>query len=171
MIGVNRFGQCSLIGRIYAVAIYIPKNIEFKSYAISFDKRVKELKEKCVYSIEYATVEEINGINILRASCLAMNRAIKSISEKIKYDDCDICYPFESIKEGKGSKEIRAAYLIAKYEYQKYIKEICSNDKEIAEKYKLIENKGRRTKDHIETLKKYGYSKYHRFTSQIKCES
>ena len=62
---------------------------------------------------------------------------------------------------------IAAASILAKVERDKYIINLCNEMPELDERYKLKKNKGYGTKDHMEGIKKWGISKYHRQTFGI----
>ena len=90
--GVDEVGRGSLIGPVYAAAVILNKKIDKKllkdSKSISKDKREllsKHIKKNSIWSIGKASVKEIDKINILEASLLAMKRAIKKLKKKPTY--------------------------------------------------------------------------------------
>ena len=89
--GVDEVGRGSLIGPVYAAAVILSKNINKNllrdSKSLSKDKReflAKYIKENSVWAVGKASVKEIEKMNILQASLLAMKRAIK----KLKKNQC-----------------------------------------------------------------------------------
>ena len=87
--GVDEVGRGSLIGPVYAAAVILNNSIEKKllkdSKSLSKSKREilsKYIKKNSVWSIGKASVKEIEKINILNASLLAMKRAIKKLKRK-----------------------------------------------------------------------------------------
>ena len=87
--GVDEVGRGSLIGPVYAAAVILDKNIDKKllkdSKTIVKDKREllsNYIKKNSIWSVGKASVKEIDKINILQASLLAMKRAIKKLKKK-----------------------------------------------------------------------------------------
>ena len=86
--GVDEVGRGSLIGPVYAAAVILNKKINKKllkdSKALSKHKReilIKYIKKNSIWAIGKASVKEIEKINILNASLLAMKRAIKKLKK------------------------------------------------------------------------------------------
>lgn len=146
------------------------------------------------WAVSYEDEKIIDAINIRQATLNAMHKAIKIIlnnyCEKNK-NVCsnEMCYllvdgndfkPFtyycetaniikqlnHVLVEGGDNKycSIAAASILAKVEHDKYIKEMCSNFPKLDIYYGLLSNKGYGTSKHIEGIKKYGISKWHRTT-------
>ena len=89
--GVDEVGRGSLIGPVYAAAVILNKSINKKllkdSKILSKKKREKLfilIKKNSVWAIGKASVKEIERINILHASLLAMKRAIEKLKKKTK---------------------------------------------------------------------------------------
>ena len=87
--GVDEVGRGSLIGPVYAAAVILNKSINKKllkdSKILTKSKREilsKYIKENSIWAIGKASVKEIEKINILQASLLAMKRAIKKLKKK-----------------------------------------------------------------------------------------
>ena len=87
--GVDEVGRGSLIGPVYAAAVILNKSINKKllkdSKSLKKSKREmlsKYIKKNSVWAIGKASVKEIEKINILHASLLAMKRAIKKLKKK-----------------------------------------------------------------------------------------
>ena len=87
--GVDEVGRGSLIGPVYAAAVILNKSIDKKLLkdSKSIDKNNRELlsnyiKKNSIWAIGKASVKEIDKINILQASLLAMKRAVKKTEKK-----------------------------------------------------------------------------------------
>ena len=90
--GVDEVGRGSLIGPVYAAAVILKKSIDKKllkdSKKLSKNRRetlCKYIKKNSTWAIGKASVKEIEKINILYASLLAMKRAIKKLKKKTFY--------------------------------------------------------------------------------------
>ena len=171
--GVDEVGRGSLIGPVYAAAVILNKNI--KKSKIKDSKKLnknqreilaKYIKKNSIWSIGYASLKEIEKINILNASLLAMKRAIKKLkikpnlilvdgnkSPKIKNHQIRTI-----IKGDQKIKEISAASIIAKVSRDKLIRKLSEKYK----KYNWDLNAGYGTKTHLNALKRYGITKFHR---------
>ena len=173
--GVDEVGRGSLIGPIYAAAVILKKNIKKKeikdSKKLSKAKReilAKYIKKNSVWAIGTASLKEIEKINILNASLLAMKRAIKKLKIKPKLVLIDgnkspkiKNYLIKTVVKGDEKiKEISAASIIAKVSRDKLISGISKNFK----RYKWHLNAGYGTKEHIRAIKKFGITKFHRKT-------
>lgn len=85
------------------------------------------------------------------------------------YNDSLYGINYECVIKGDSiHKEISAASILAKVSRDKYIKDFVENNPEYQEKYELLSNKGYGTKKHIEGIKQYGYSKFHRKSFKLK---
>ncbi len=125
-----------------------------------------EIKEKALaYKIISISNEEIDRINILEASRKVMEEAIKGLDIKPDYilaDYMDLYHtdiPYLKLAHGDAlSATIAAASILAKVERDNFMVEL---DKEYPE-YGFKDHKGYPTKSHIEAIKKYGITKFHR---------
>ena len=181
--GVDEVGRGSLIGPVYAAAVILNKSINTKilkdSKSLSKNKR-KEIstyiKKNSIWAIGQASVREIEKINILKASLLAMKRAIIKLKKKpslVLIDGNKLPniknYNLKYIIKGDQKiPSISAASIIAKVSRDKFIITLSKNFKN----YRWDTNSGYGTKEHIKAIKKFGVTKYHRKTfapiSQIK---
>lgn len=85
------------------------------------------------------------------------------------YNDSLYGINYECVIKGDSiHKEISAASILAKVSRDKYIKDFVENNPEYQEKYELLSNKGYGTKKHIEGIKQYGYSNFHRKSFKLK---
>ena len=173
--GVDEVGRGSLIGPVYAAAVILNKKINKRllkdSKTISKDKREslsKYIKKNSIWAIGKASVKEIDKINILQASLLAMTRAIKKLKKKptqVLIDGNKIPdlknYNLKSIIKGDQKvASISAASIIAKVTRDKFITTLAINNKG----YGWEQNFGYGTKQHLKAIKKLGINKHHRKT-------
>ncbi len=173
IVGVDEAGRGPLAGRVYAAAVILKSNItglndSKKLSAKKRDKMYDIIKAECLdYSVAYCEHYEIDKINILRASFLAMERAVSGLTHKFDelYVDGNI-YPFQQYK-GKAiiggdaiEPAIMAASILAKVERDRYMEEM---DK-LYPVYNFISHKGYPTKVHKDLVAKYGPSPIHRLT-------
>ena len=128
------------------------------------------IAENSIFSIKHCEVEEIEKINILNASLLAMKLSIEEVLSKInphtplvlvdgnrKVKDLKI--PQKNVIKGDSkSASIAAASILAKVERDNFMKKISLEYPQ----YNWAKNKGYLTKEHIEAIKKFGITKYHR---------
>ena len=175
--GVDEVGRGSLIGPVYAAAVILKKKLDKKKLKDSkkLTKKNREILEKYIkknshWSIGSASLKEIEKLNILNASLLAMKRAIKKLKKKPmqvlidgnkvpKIKNYNLKYV---IKGDEKIPEISAASIIAKVSRDRLITKMSK--KYI--KYYWNKNAGYGTKDHLSAIKKFGITKYHRKTFQ-----
>jgi len=173
--GVDEVGRGSLIGPVYAAAVILKKNINKKelkdSKKLNKNKRevlAKYIKKNSTWAVGSASLKEVDKINILNASLLAMKRAIKKLKTKpslVLVDGNKLPlienYKLKSIIKGDQKiSEISAASIIAKVSRDRLITNLSKKFK----KYSWSKNAGYGTKDHIVAIKKYGVTKFHRKT-------
>ena len=171
--GVDEVGRGSLIGPVYAAAVILNNSIDKKkikdSKKLSKIKREnleKYIKKNSYWSIGSASLIEIEKLNILNASLLAMKRAIKKLKKKptlVLVDGNKLPeiknYKLKSIIKGDQKiSEISAASIIAKVSRDRLITNLSKKFK----KYIWSKNVGYGTRDHIDAIKKYGVTKLHR---------
>ncbi|MBR6506542.1 MAG: ribonuclease HII [Clostridia bacterium] len=171
--GCDEAGRGPLAGPVFAAAVILPHGIEISGLNDSKkltekqrDKLFDEIISLAVdYAIASASVEEIEKINILNASMLAMKRAIESLKTRPEYAliDGNIARGFEIdarpvIKGDALSPSIAAASILAKVSRDRHCMEM---DKEYPE-YGFAKHKGYATKDHREAILKHGASPVHR---------
>ena len=173
--GVDEVGRGSLIGPVYAAAVILKKNIRKKEIKdskkltkIEREKLAKFIKKNSTWAIGSASVKEIEKLNILSASLLAMKRAIKKLKVKPNLVLIDgnkspelSNYLIKTIIKGDQKiKEISAASIIAKVSRDKLMFKMSKSFK----KYKWDLNAGYGTRDHINAIRKYGVTRFHRKT-------
>ena len=172
--GTDEAGRGSLVGAVYCAAVILDPNNKIEglndSKQLTEKKReelYQEIKEKALaYKIVTIDNETIDRINILEASRLGMEEAIKGLSIKPDYILTDYMklYSIKDIEylplaHGDAlSASIAAASILAKVERDHYLVEL---DKKYPE-YHFKDNKGYATKSHKDALKKYGPGEIHR---------
>lgn len=172
--GVDEVGRGPLIGPVVAAAVILPK--DFVLEGLTDSKKLSEKKREAFYqiikekaiSIGVGVIDEkrIDEINIYEATKEAMIMAINNLNPKpehvlIDAMPLDLTIPTTSIIKGDLlSISISAASVIAKVERDHMLYVI---DKEYP-MYDLKNNKGYGTKKHLEAIKKYGITKYHRLS-------
>ncbi len=173
--GVDEAGRGPLAGPVMAAAVVFPDNVRISgiddSKKISPVKREQlyhEIKEHALcWSVGISTVEEIDSLNILQASLLAMQRAVMNLDRAPEYILVDavripgLHVPQLPIVKGDGkSASIAAASIVAKVTRDKMMAEY---DREFPA-YGFIRHKGYGTADHVEAIRKYGQCPLHRRT-------
>ena len=173
--GVDEVGRGSLIGPVYAAAVILHKSINKKllkdSKSLTKSKRETlstYIKKNSVWSIGKASVKEIERINILNASLLAMKRAIKKLKKKptlVLIDGNKLPeiknYNLKSIIKGDQKiPSISAASIIAKVTRDKMITNLGKK----FNGYYWDQNYGYGTKQHLKAIKNLGVTEQHRKT-------
>ena len=173
--GVDEAGRGPLAGPVCAAAVILPPHLEIAGLDDSkklTDKRRRELfpiiKEQAVaYGIGLASHEEIDQINILQATFLAMERAIAQL--EVPPDialidgnrEKDFGLPVQTVVKGDSrSANIAAASVLAKVTRDMIMEEMAVEYPE----YGFEIHKGYGTKAHYEALRTYGHSPIHRMT-------
>ena len=171
--GVDEAGRGPLAGPVCAAACILPRGLEIEGLKDS--KKLTEkrrdalydvIKEKAVsYGIAFATVEEIEELNILGATYLAMNRAIEQllVTPDLALIDgnrnAGIQVNSQPVVKGDSKcADIAAASILAKVTRDRYMLEL---DKEYP-MYGFAKHKGYGTKDHYAAIREHGISPAHR---------
>lgn len=171
--GVDEAGRGPLAGPVCAAAVILPEGVIIDG--VNDSKKLSEKKREALfdvireqslaYSIAYATVEEIEEINILNATMLAMKRAVEGLSVKADYAMIDgnrlpkLAIDSECIVKGDAkSMSIACASILAKVSRDRLLYKY-------AEEYPMYgfdKHKGYGTAAHREAILKYGPCPYHR---------
>ena len=173
--GVDEAGRGPLAGPVCAAAVILPPNLDIPGLDDSkklSDKRRRELfpiiqEQAIAYSIAFADEKEIDEINVLQATFLAMQRAIDGLSVRPEFAlidgnrEKDFGLPVETVVQGDSrSASIAAASILAKVTRDDYMLEM-------AQKYPLYGfdiHKGYGTKAHYAALQEHGMCPIHRAT-------
>jgi ribonuclease HII len=173
--GVDEVGRGSLIGPVYAAAVILNKPINKgllkDSKSLTKTKREilsKYIKKNSAWAVGKASVKEIEKINILQASLLAMKRAIKKLKKKPTITLIDgnklpeiKNYNLRSIIKGDQKiPSISAASIIAKVTRDRMITNLAKKFKG----YYWDQNYGYGTKQHLKAIKNLGITPHHRKT-------
>ena len=174
--GVDEAGRGPLAGPVCAAAVILPEGAVIAG--LDDSKKLTEKKREklydiikttaVAYSVAYGTLEEIETVNILEATYLAMNRAIEGLNIKPDFALIDgnrvprgIKIPCETIVKGDSkSMSVAAASVLAKVTRDRLMLEY---DKKYPE-YNFKKHKGYGTKEHTELIKQYGPCEIHRFS-------
>lgn len=171
--GVDEAGRGPLCGPVVAAAVILPVGLVIEG--LNDSKKLTEkkrealydviCKEAVAYSIAYGTVEEINELNILEATLLAMRRSIDGLSRKADYAlidgniNRDFQLPARAVIHGDAiSPSIAAASILAKVTRDRLCIEL---DREYPQ-YGIAKHKGYGTKMHCDALRTHGPSPIHR---------
>ncbi len=173
--GVDEVGRGSLVGPVYAAAVILKKSIkrEFLKDSKSLSKVKREIlakyiKKNSIWSVGKASTIEIEKLNILNASLLAMKRAIKKLKKKPSITLIDgnklpkiKNYKLKSIIKGDEKiPSISAASIIAKVTRDKIINNLGKKFKG----YYWEKNFGYGTRQHLKAIKTLGITIHHRKT-------
>lgn len=173
--GCDEAGRGPLCGPVVAAAVILSPDTEIEG--LNDSKKLTEkkrealfdvIKEKAVaYAIAEATPAEIDEINILNASMLAMRRAVEALPVKADFALIDgncsrgFTIPTETVVKGDAkSASIAAASILAKVTRDRGCEEL---DRQYPE-YGIAKHKGYPTKDHMDAVRKYGPSPIYRKT-------
>ena len=173
--GVDEAGRGPLAGPVCAAAVILPKGLEIPGLNDSkklTDKRRRELmpiieEQALAYGIAFATHEEIDQINILQATFLAMERAMAQLEIKPELAlidgnrQKDFGINVETVVKGDSrSANIAAASVLAKVTRDDYMEAMAAE----YPGYGFEVHKGYGTKAHYEALRELGPSPIHRMT-------
>ena len=171
--GVDEAGRGPLAGPVFSAAVILPQNLMIDG--LNDSKKLSEKKREILYdkiknlaltyAVAFATEHEIDEINILNATFLAMKRAVAKLNLKPdivlvdgnKSPELEIST--QTIVKGDSlSASIAAASILAKVERDRLMKNLSKKYPE----YNFEKHKGYGTKMHIDLIKKYGPCEIHR---------
>ena len=173
--GVDEAGRGPLAGPVCAAAVILPAGLEIPG--LNDSKKLSEKQREALfepikaaakaYGIAFATVEEIENLNILNATFLAMNRAISQLSPQPELALIDgnrntgIAVPSRCVVKGDSRcADIAAASVLAKVSRDRYMLEMAEKFPE----YGFERHKGYGTKLHYEAIRQYGPCPIHRLS-------
>ena len=180
--GCDEAGRGCLAGSVYAAAVIFPENYqndELNDSKQLTDRRRKQLREiiqrdAVAWAVGIVSPEEIDRINILNASILAMHRALDQLTVRPEaiivdgnrfkpyrpvVDGSAVNIPHTTIVKGDGKYlSIAAASILAKTYRDDYMDQLA----EEFPQYDWLSNKGYPTKKHREAIRQYGITPYHR---------
>ncbi len=170
--GVDEAGRGPLAGNVVAAAVILPDGLEIEG--LNDSKKLSEKKrealygvitEKAIYSIAWATPAEIDELNILNATMLAMRRAVQGLSEKADFALIDgncargFEIPTRTVVGGDAkSMSIAAASILAKVTRDRQ----CLALDEKYPEYGFAGHKGYPTKAHMQRVAELGPCPEHR---------
>lgn len=186
-VGLDEAGRGPLIGNVYAAAVIWDPLLAPPEGLIIDSKKLSKKKRKLAfewiknnikyYGIGFATNEEIDSINILEATKLAMDRALINLNiipthliiDGVGWEKKFSNYTTKSIIKGDSKYySIAAASILAKEYHDEHILELCANNISLIENYSLNTNMGYGSKKHIDGIKLYGYTNLHRKSFKLK---
>ena len=182
-VGIDEVGRGPLAGPVVAACVYTPENVEIPddlpvikdSKKMTHKNRQKVVKwveehNEIRFSIAEASVEEIDTLNILQATFLAMKRAFDSLEKDLNFVDCAIFVDGNKIPQlGKSNVEcivggdnkilsISLASIIAK----EYRDDLMAKIGQKYPEYDFAKNVGYGTKKHMQAINEFGPTEYHR---------
>lgn len=173
--GVDEAGRGPLAGPVCAAAVILPAGLEIPG--LNDSKKLSEKQREALfepikaaakaYGIAFATVEEIENLNILNATFLAMNRSISQLYPQPELALIDgnrntgITVPSRCVVKGDSRcADIAAASVLAKVSRDRYMLEMAEKYPE----YGFERHKGYGTKLHYEAIRQYGPCPIHRLS-------
>lgn len=195
--GIDEAGRGPLFGRVYTAAVILPQDDSFNhslmkdSKKFSSKKKIKEAYDYIIenaidYEVAWMDEKDIDNFNIRKATHKAMHNAVTNLRVKPEHlivDGTDFT-PYVYINDGEeidvtsiahtcvkqGDDKftpIAAASILAKVERDKYIEELCDEYPNLDEFYGIRSNKGYGAKKHLQGIKEYGITEWHRKTFGI----
>ncbi len=171
--GIDEAGRGPLAGPVYAAAVILPAGLIIEG--VNDSKKISEkkrdylfnvIKEKALhYFVASASMEEIEDLNILNATFLAMKRAVKGLAlapdvalvDGNQCPDLGVCAK-PIVKGDALSESIACASILSKVTRDR----VMEKEAEKYPEYQFEKHKGYGTKLHIEAIKNYGPSPIHR---------
>lgn len=177
--GCDEAGRGCLAGAVYAAAVILPP--DYKNELLNDSKKLTEKqryqlrpiieKEALAWDVGVVTPQEIDKINILNASFLAMHRALDKLALRPEYILVDgnrfkpyQSIPYTTVVKGDGKYlSIAAASILAKTYRDDYMNALHQE----YPMYDWLSNKGYPTKKHREAIRRFGTSPYHRMSYNL----
>ncbi|MBR1872892.1 MAG: ribonuclease HII [Bacteroidales bacterium] len=178
--GCDEAGRGPLAGPVYAAAVILPPDFrhpllnDSKQMSAKAREQLRPIieKEAIAWAVEAVSAEEIDEINILAASIAGMQRAVRKLSVRPDFLLIDgnrfkpfDGYPYKTIVHGDALyASIAAASVLAKTYRDEFMIKLASEYPE----YGWERNMGYPTAEHIEAIRLYGYTPWHRQTFRPK---
>ena len=183
-VGTDEVARGCLLGRVYAAAVIWPQeepvNSSFYPPIRDSKKLNPQKREKLkgfieanaiAFAVSYATEDEIDKLNILGASQLAMHRALDKVRKQVDFDhilvDGNYFIPYQTYTYNTFEKgddkfySIAAASILAKVYHDQYIRDLVANYPDL-EKYGLLSNMGYGSACHMKAIEEHGVTQFHR---------
>ena len=184
-VGLDEAGRGPLFGRVYVAAVILPPDDSFDHSLIMDSKKLTEknrliafdyIKENAIdWVVHYKESDYIDKYNIFAANYHAMHEALDKLLVKpdhilvdgnyfkhYMHSDGDYISHTTIVKGDQQYTSIAAASILAKVSRDNYILELCDKYPQLDEYYNMRSNKGYGAKKHMEGIKKYGITKWHR---------
>jgi len=174
--GCDEAGRGPLAGPVYAAAVILPADFHHPLLNDSkqMTEKARELlrpvieREAVAWAVEAVSAAEIDEINILNASIAGMQRAVLNLSVRPQFLLIDgnkfkplQDIPYKTVVHGDATfASIAAASVLAKTYRDEFMRELAGQYPE----YGWDRNMGYPTKEHIEAIRKYGYTPWHRMS-------
>lgn len=184
-VGLDEAGRGPMFGRVYVAAVIIPQDDSYEHSLMRDSKKLSGKKRSYAFDyikenaidwvVEYKDEKYIDKHNIFAANYTAMHEAVRKLLVKpdhllvdgnyfkpCMYNDDDYISYTTVVKGDNKYTPIAAASILAKVSRDKYIEEMCEKYPLLDEYYDIKSNKGYGSKRHMEGIKKYGISPWHR---------
>jgi ribonuclease HII len=189
--GVDEVARGCLFGRVYTAAVVWPQENDPDSVhpLMKDSKQFNRVKRKIMrdyvldnaidYCISYMDNDVVDDVNILNATHQCMHKSLDGLNVPLtnilvdgnKFNpyisiDGDVGYtPHECIIKGDTKfYSIAAASILAKVAHDEYIVDVCKKYPELHERYDLLNNMGYGTEKHLDGIRKYGITNWHRIS-------
>ena len=183
-VGIDEAGRGPMFGRVYTAAAIIPQDDTFVQPFIKDSKKLSEKKRKEAFefikenaidwSVSWKDETYIDNRNIYNATYESMHTTLDQLNVRPEYilvdgsdfqiytENCEII-PHKCVVKGDNEyASIAAASILAKVSRDNYIDEMCDKYPLLDEYYDLRNNKGYGTKKHLDGIRDYGISPWHR---------
>jgi len=172
--GCDEAGRGPLAGPVFAAAVILPEGFfhprlnDSKQMSEKAREELREVieREAVAWAVEAVSPEEIDTVNILNASILGMQRAVRRLNPRPefllidgnRFKPCD-GIPYKTVVHGDATyAAIAAASVLAKTHRDAYMRRIAAEYPQ----YGWERNMGYPTHEHIEAVRRYGFTPYHR---------
>lgn len=183
IVGVDEAGVGSLMSVMVAGAVILPK--DYNNPQLTDSKKLTEktrkklsdeIREKAYFGIGVVTNEEIDFLGLARCRRLVFHRALDDLFTKTSEEITKIIVDgtlFEKYKDFRHEcipkadltvPCVSAASVIAKHFRDEYILQICNDNTEYAQRYDWAKNKGYPAPKHLQAIKDYGVTPFHRLS-------